>query len=110
MPSTSWQKESDDTGNNLNVGHYVQTQEEIILPTVEVQNTSLEAAKISFGKAQEHILALLRQHEKSHATLRDREDIKGKAVKVISSAPAYYLTSVRQRLNISAKVLRCSPA
>ena len=55
------QKEPDNTGNNLNIGRYVNTQEEIILPTVEAQNASLEKAKNSFEKAQEDLLTLLRQ-------------------------------------------------
>ncbi|MFS1413447.1 type I restriction endonuclease subunit M [Vibrio sp. 10N.286.49.C2] len=55
------QTEPDNTGNNLNVSRYVQTQEEITLPTEQEQIDLLLKAKQRFDKFQEELLTQLNQ-------------------------------------------------
>ena len=55
------QTQANNIGNNLNVSHYVQTEEEIVLPSVQEQMESLNQAKQQFEKTQEELFKLLNQ-------------------------------------------------
>ena len=55
------QTEADNTGNSLSVSHYVQTEEEITLPSNQEQMDSFKQAKQQFEKTQEELFTLLNQ-------------------------------------------------
>ncbi|UDY83318.1 SAM-dependent methyltransferase [Vibrio diabolicus] len=55
------QLEHDNSGNNLNVAHYLSTDEELVLPSVEVQMMALQQSKQQFEETQEELFALLNQ-------------------------------------------------
>jgi len=55
------QTELDNTGNNLNVSHYLQVIEEITLPTMQEQMDSLQQVKQQFEENQKELFTLLNQ-------------------------------------------------
>lgn len=55
------QLEHDNSGNNLNVAHYLSIDEDLVLPSVEVQMMALQQSKQKFEETQEELFALLNQ-------------------------------------------------